>query len=378
DPPVIKEAFTEETMHPGPSVFLRCIAHGNPTPEISWELDGKKISNNERYQVGQYVTVNGAVVSFLNISSVHTNDGGLYKCTASSKVGIVSHSARLNVYGLPFIRPMEKKPIVAGETLLVTCPVAGYPIESIVWERDNRPLPINRKQKVFPNGTLIIENVERNSDQATYTCVAKNSEGYSARGSIEIQVMVLPQISPFEFENPVDANSMAAVQCAIMVGDPPFEIYWKKDGRKIDSNDGIIILRSGQRLSLLNIESMQSRHAGNYTCVVKSQAGIIERTAQLHVNVLPQITLSEFEDPIDAGTAATTMCSVKGDPPFEIYWKKGGRRIGSDDGILITRSGQRLSILNIESAQSRHGANYTCTVKSQAGIIEETIRLRVN
>lgn len=54
---------------------------------------------------------------------------------------------------------------------------------------DNRPLPINRKQKVFPNGTLIIENVERNSDQATYTCVAKNQEGYSARGSLEVQVM---------------------------------------------------------------------------------------------------------------------------------------------------------------------------------------------
>jgi hypothetical protein len=30
---------------------------------------------------------------------------------------------------------MEKKPIVAGETLMVTCPVAGYPIETIVWER---------------------------------------------------------------------------------------------------------------------------------------------------------------------------------------------------------------------------------------------------
>lgn len=54
---------------------------------------------------------------------------------------------------------------------------------------DNRALPINRKQKVFPNGTLIIENVERNSDQATYTCVAKNQEGYSARGSLEVQVM---------------------------------------------------------------------------------------------------------------------------------------------------------------------------------------------
>lgn len=99
------------------------------------------------------------------------------------------HAAKLNIHGLPYVRPMEKKSIVSGETLVVTCPVAGYPIESIVWERENRLLPINRKQKVFPNGTLIIENVDRNQDQATYTCVAKNAEGYSARGSLEVEIM---------------------------------------------------------------------------------------------------------------------------------------------------------------------------------------------
>lgn len=108
----------------------------------------------------------------------------------------------MNVYGLPFIRHMDKKVIVAGETLRVTCPVAGYPIESIVWERDTRVLPINRKQKVFPNGTLIIENVERMSDQATYTCVARNAQGYSARGTLEVQVM-----------GKFDASSFCAFQC---------------------------------------------------------------------------------------------------------------------------------------------------------------------
>lgn len=189
EPPQIRQAFAEETLQPGPSMFLKCVASGNPTPEITWELDGKRLSNTERLQVGQYVTVNGDVVSHLNISSTHTNDGGLYKCIAASKVGSAEHSARLNVYGLPFIRHMDKKAIVAGETLRVTCPVAGYPIESIVWERDTRVLPINRKQKVFPNGTLIIENVERMSDQATYTCVARNAQGYSARGTLEVQVM---------------------------------------------------------------------------------------------------------------------------------------------------------------------------------------------
>lgn len=57
-----------------------------------------------RMQVGQYVTVNGEVVSHLNISGVLTNDGGQYACVASSTVGSVRHAARLNVYGLPYIR----------------------------------------------------------------------------------------------------------------------------------------------------------------------------------------------------------------------------------------------------------------------------------
>lgn len=89
-------------------------------------------------QVGQYVTVNGDVVSHLNISSIHTNDGGLYRCIASSKVGVAVHGNKLNVFGLPFVRAMEKKAIVAGETMMVTCPAAGYPIETIVWERGER------------------------------------------------------------------------------------------------------------------------------------------------------------------------------------------------------------------------------------------------
>ena len=52
-----------------------------------------------------------------------------------------------------------------------------------------RILPINRRQQVFPNGTLIVENVQRSLDQGTYTCVAKNAQGFSAKGNLEVQVM---------------------------------------------------------------------------------------------------------------------------------------------------------------------------------------------
>ena len=50
-------------------------------------------------------------------------------------------------------------------------------------------LPINRRQKTYPNGTLIVEGVQRSADQGRYTCVARNTQGYTARGDLDVQVM---------------------------------------------------------------------------------------------------------------------------------------------------------------------------------------------
>ncbi|XP_058460382.1 cell adhesion molecule Dscam2 isoform X32 [Malaya genurostris] len=364
DPPVIREAFPEETRHPGPSVFLKCIAGGNPTPEISWELDGKKITNSERYQVGQYVTVNGDVVSHLNISSIHSNDGGLYKCIASSKVGVAEHSAKLNVYGLPYVRTMEKKSIVAGETLVVTCPVAGYPIDSIVWERDNRQLPINRKQRVFPNGTLIIENVERNSDQATYTCVAKNSEGYTARGTLEVAVMVPPQIVPFDFgEESVFALDMVSATCTVNKGDLPIEVTWLLNGQRIYSNDGISVSRPNQRLSTLSIESVRGRHSGNYTCVARNHAGSVEYSSPLLVNVPPRWILEPTDKAFAQGSNAKVECKADGFPKPLVSWKKAigdtpgeYKDLRSNDSSIRVEEGS----LFINNIQKSNEGYYLC------------------
>ncbi|XP_033234748.1 Down syndrome cell adhesion molecule-like protein Dscam2 isoform X44 [Drosophila pseudoobscura] len=364
DPPVIRQAFQEETMEPGPSVFLKCVAGGNPTPEISWELDGKKIANNDRYQVGQYVTVNGDVVSYLNITSVHANDGGLYKCIAKSKVGEAEHSAKLNVYGLPYIRQMEKKAIVAGETLIVTCPVAGYPIDSIVWERDNRALPINRKQKVFPNGTLIIENVERNSDQATYTCVAKNQEGYSARGSLEVQVMVPPQIQPFDFGvEPANTGEVAGIFCMVPKGDLPMEIRWTLNSAPIITGEhGFSLSRLNPRTSSLSIDALEARHRGLYKCIASNKAGIAEYSAELHVNVPPRWILEPTDKAFAQGSDAKVECKADGFPKPQVTWKKAVgdtpgeyKDLKKSDNIRVEEG-----TLHVDNIQKTNEGYYLC------------------
>ncbi|XP_050305229.1 cell adhesion molecule Dscam2 isoform X49 [Anthonomus grandis grandis] len=322
EPPQIRHAFNEETVQPGNSVFLKCIASGNPTPEITWELYGRRLSNSERYQIGQYVTVNGDVVSHLNVTGIHTNDGGLYRCSASSKVGSADHSARINVYGLPFVRSMEKQAIVAGGTLIVHCPFAGHPVDTVVWERDGRLLPINRKQKVFPNGTLIIENVERASDQATYVCVAKNSQGYSARGSLEVQVMVLPHITPFEFENEVNTGDSVQLSCYVNKGDMPLTFSWHLNGRNVEKLPEINVSLFGKKTSLLNIDSVKASHAGNYTCVASNKAGISSFTAELTVKVPPRWILEPTDKAFAQGSDAAVECKADGFPKPVVTWKR--------------------------------------------------------
>lgn len=46
----------------------------------------------------------------------------------------------LKFSGLPYIRLIPKVTAVAGETLHLKCPVAGYPIEEIHWERGKKML----------------------------------------------------------------------------------------------------------------------------------------------------------------------------------------------------------------------------------------------
>ncbi|XP_062527474.1 cell adhesion molecule Dscam2 isoform X47 [Bombyx mori] len=323
EPPQIRHSFGEQTFRSGPSLRLKCVASGNPTPDIAWLLDGEKLSSGERLQIGQFVTADGNVESHLNISSVQTNDGGLYTCFASSKVGSTSHSARVNIYGLPFVRPMKKRPVVAGDTLIVHCPVAGYPIDSIVWERDGRVLPINRKQKVFPNGTLVIENVERMSDEATYTCVAKNSQGYTARETLELQVMVPPQIMPFEFgAEPVNAQEMVLVTCTVSKGDLPLKINWYFNGAKIISGDIGINLVNTKRTSQLSIESVSHQNQGNYTCVVKNDAGLVNHTTELYVNVPPRWILEPTDKAFAQGSDAKVECKADGFPKPQVTWKR--------------------------------------------------------
>lgn len=98
--------------------------------------------------------------------------------------------------------------------------------------------------------------------------------------------LVAPQILPFAFgDEPASWGELVSVTCSVTKGDQPIEISWTFNGTPIDSRDSDIVVASTNRKnSVLTIESVAARHAGDYTCTASNRVGATTHTAHLAVN----------------------------------------------------------------------------------------------
>lgn len=89
---------------------------------------------------------------------------------------------------------------------------------------------------------------------------------------------------PFTFgEEPSNFGESASIQCSVIVGDFPIDIVWLLNGITVDDTS-VSTSKLGKRLSVLNIDSVNGHHAGNYTCVASNLASAVNHTALLIVN----------------------------------------------------------------------------------------------
>ncbi|XP_017790457.1 PREDICTED: Down syndrome cell adhesion molecule-like protein Dscam2 [Habropoda laboriosa] len=387
--PQLVYRFIEQTMQTGPSVSLKCSAAGNPTPQISWLLDGFPLPQNDRLLIGQYVTVYGDVISHVNISSVKSEDGGEYECIASSRAGEASHSARLNIYGLPYVRPMSTVSAVAGKQFHIKCPVAGYPIESIIWEKDGVRLPTNMRQRVA-NGSLFIDTVQRAADQGTYMCTARNKHNFTSQRSVEVRVLVPPKITPFSFARDLNVGDRTSVQCVVVTGDLPLTFTWLKDNvpietyRTLPTGNNIQISDYPPFSSILTINNVSAKHSGNYTCQISNVAGLAEYSTGLSVAVPPRWTVEPIDQNAVVGHGVSIACQAEGFPIPTVTWKQSiGDTLGDyrelgysgTEGAGVAGNGS----LVIPRVSRDHAGFYLCQASNGIGPgLSKLIRLTVH
>ncbi|XP_076322350.1 cell adhesion molecule Dscam1-like isoform X2 [Tachypleus tridentatus] len=328
--PELTEHFFPKLLRPGLPMSLKCIAKGTPKPQISWYLDETPVVRTGRVIVGDFVNTDEEVVSYVNISSVQVEDGGHYKCAAGNGAGTAAHIEKVDVYGLPFVRPFRNITVVAKKTMRIHCYVAGYPIDSIHWEKDSRRLPFNHRQKVHNNGTLQIISLDDKEDEGIYSCVARNNRSQSARADFYATVKVPPLIGEFHFDKNLHEGMRTRVYCSIAQGDQPITISWLKDGLPIPHDLGISVRAVDSFSVALAIDKLEPVHNGNYTCVAANDGATVQHTAQLVVDVPPYWMIEPTNTYVVLNEPVNIDCLAKGYPVPQITWKRAKSGSGTD------------------------------------------------
>lgn len=91
-----------------------------------------------------------------------------------------------------------------------------------------------------------------------------------------------PVVAPFMFPPALKEGERGSATCTIKSGDRPLQFKWKKDGHDIVESSNIET-QSVKDSSILFIESVSAKTAGNYTCIVTNTFGSDKFTAVLTV-----------------------------------------------------------------------------------------------
>jgi len=391
-PPVFHFKFSEQTLREGPAVSLKCTASGNPPPTISWFVDDELISITDRFDflnargssfvdrivIGQYLNHDGIVISHLNISSVRTSDGGLYKCIASNTIERVGHTSRLNVYGKPSSRGVVNLTAVSKKDILLICPVSGYPIERVEWKMNTKVLKGPRPAPLS-NGTLLIRAVEK-EDSKKYSCTAFNTQGDQATAHILLKAIEPPKISPFTFDGDLKEGDRSQVSCTISSGDMPIDIKWEKDGRVFEPATDVQVQNNVFSSNILFF-SLKAVHSGTYTCIAINAADATNFTAQLIVRVPPKWEIEPQDLTIVHKDLAIINCHASGNPRPTISWRKSVG-VETDFFQYVQTSSGNIAFhpngsLVIKSVGQEDEGYYRCEVQNGVGEMSKTIMLDV-
>ncbi|CAH1795907.1 unnamed protein product [Owenia fusiformis] len=369
--PIIHYWFEDKYVQPGPSVSLKCVTSGNPTPIVIWTLDDGPLPQDPRLRVSSYVNPKGDVISHVNISKVEVSDGGQYKCSATNSVGQAMRVGKLNVYGVPYIRPMSNITAVANRLLIITCHASGYPIKSISWHKGGSQLPINHRQHVSKDGTLTIRSVQRGDDEGKYTCTVSNSNNQGMSRSLYISVKVPPMIDPFTFPK-IKQGDRVSRSCVVSRGDLPITIEWYKDDQAIPADLGITVMKTDIYSSTLSIGDASPRHNGNYTCVASNKAASTNYTSELHVDVPPRWVREPQDSYVVLHNSIIIDCQTAGTPQPTITWKKAASQDAGDYLDLDTTSPSQVrqlknGSLSIKNAAEKDHGIYLCHASNGIG-----------
>ncbi|XP_058165589.1 palladin isoform X4 [Dasypus novemcinctus] len=181
--PHFLQAPGDLTVQEGKLCRMDCKVSGLPTPDLSWQLDGKPVRPDSAHKM--LVRENG--VHSLIIEPVTSRDAGIYTCIATNRAGQNSFSLELVVAAKEahkppvFIEKLQNTGVADGYPVRLECRVSGVPPPQIFWKKENESLThstdrVSMHQDNHGYICLLIQGATK-EDAGWYTVSAKNEAG---------------------------------------------------------------------------------------------------------------------------------------------------------------------------------------------------------
>uniref|UniRef100_A0A2K5CZT1 Myosin light chain kinase, smooth muscle n=1 Tax=Aotus nancymaae TaxID=37293 RepID=A0A2K5CZT1_AOTNA len=193
--PIFLQGLSDLKVMDGSQVTMTVQVSGNPPAEVIWLHNGNEIQESEDFHFEQRGTQHS-----LCIQEVFPEDTGTYTCEAWNSAGEVRTEAVLTVQephdGTQpwFISKPRSVTASLGQSVLISCAIAGDPFPTVHWLRDGKALSkdtghfeVLQNEDVF---TLVLKNVQP-WHAGRYEILLKNRVG-----ECSCQVSLMLQNSP--------------------------------------------------------------------------------------------------------------------------------------------------------------------------------------
>uniref|UniRef100_A0A8C9ZCL2 Protein tyrosine kinase 7 (inactive) n=1 Tax=Sander lucioperca TaxID=283035 RepID=A0A8C9ZCL2_SANLU len=300
--PKMSKVFTSDTLQ---RVACR-PPRGRPEPEVWWERGGQRVPTEGRvYQDGLDLV----------FSPTEEGDSDTYTCVAQNRAGRKTQEVTFTVATAPVwvTRPQDSH-LEEGKPGYLHCHAQANPEPEVTWLRNNIMItPEDSRFKIFPNGTLRINNVEV-YDSQMYGCETKTVGGRlsgQARVSVLEKLKFTPTPQPSQC---LELDNEITIQCSAKGRESPTIRWTKADGGELPP-------RVEQKNGQLHFSKVTRSDANNYTCIASnSLQGEIRALVALIVAVYIRFKVEPENTTVYQGHTAILHCQATGDPEPHIHW----------------------------------------------------------
>uniref|UniRef100_H0W6G2 Basement membrane-specific heparan sulfate proteoglycan core protein n=1 Tax=Cavia porcellus TaxID=10141 RepID=H0W6G2_CAVPO len=342
-------------VHEGHIVRLYCRATGVPTATITWRKEGGSLPPQARSERTDIAT--------LVIPAITSADAGFYLCVATSPMGTAQ--ARIQVLVMsasgassPPVRIESSSPSVTeGQTLDLSCVVAGLAHTQITWYKRGGSLPPHAQ---VHGSRLRLPQVSP-ADSGEYVCRVESEAGPK---EASIVVSVLHSTHPGQVPGStqrirIESSSSHVAEGQTLdlncVAPGQAQVTWHKRG-------GSLPARHQTHGSLLRLNQVSPADSGEYVCHVVLNSEHLESSVLVSIEPsdsipapapIPPVRIESSSPTVAEGQTLDLNCVVAGQTHAQVTWYKRG-------GSLPARHQVRGSHLYIFQVSPVDAGEYVC------------------